>query len=186
MPQDLYEKITSNRGVMAKIGEKLPGYRGYMDAQARREADHMLREFVMQKLDHQYRRIVPVEKILLNQGGIQYMDDTAALKTKFQMLIDKIRTAERGHSGLWSNTTVGTEELQRLYAFDEAMLDYVDDLAARVDELEKAAVDNAEIPQVMLRFDSMLEEVIQAFELREQTMLGVTDSGEQSGDSISF
>jgi hypothetical protein len=125
-------------------------------------------------------RLPNIEKTLLDQeGGIQWMDDTANLKTNFQTLIDRVRAAERGHSGLFSNVKVDTEELEKLYAFDEAMLDYVDDLAARIDVLQQAAFSNAEIQEAIIRFDSLLRVVSQAFDLRKQVMIGLVGEEDQ-------
>ncbi|MBN1285352.1 MAG: hypothetical protein JXB47_08140 [Anaerolineae bacterium] len=175
MPQDLYEKIVSQRGTMGKIGEKIPGYRGYMEAQARREADRMLRDYVAQQFQHQLERLPGIEKIMLNQGGIEWIDDTANLKTLMQTFIGKIETAARGYSGLFSNIKVDGEALKKLYAFDEAMLDYVDDFAAKLDGLETAIMNNEGTGKAIMELDKLTREATQAFDMRSQVMLGVAE-----------
>ncbi len=178
MPEDLYEKIVSRRGTMGKIGERIPGYRGYQEAEARREADRQLRDYIVQKFQEQLQRIAPIEKSMLRGGGIAWIDDTAALKTLIQTFIDKIRTAARGYAGLFSSVKVEGEELARLYAFDEAMLGYVDDFAAQIDALDTAVLNNEAIAAAIHSLDALTREAIQAFDMRKQVMLGIAEGTE--------
>lgn len=173
MPQDLYQKIVNRRGTMGKIGEKIPGYRGYQEAQARREADRLLRDYIVKQFQHQLDRLPSIEKMMMNQGGIQWIDDTANVKTLMQTFIGKIENAARGYAGLFSNVKVDGDALAKLYAFDEAMLDYVDDFAAKIDQLEAAVLNNENIGKAIMELDKLTREAIQAFDMRGQVMLGV-------------
>lgn len=177
MPQDLYEQIVSKRGGLAKIGEKIPGYRGYMEAQARREADHQLREYIEKQFQQQMDRVPVIERRMMQQGGIQWIDDTAALKTVINTFLDKIRTAPRGGGTLFSNMKVDNEALARLYAFDETMLDYVDDFGEGIDKLEAAIDANEGIGSAISSMDALVREATSAFGMRDQVILGL--AGEQ-------
>jgi hypothetical protein len=48
---DLNEIIRGDRNFVERIGQLLPGFRGYFDRENRREADRMLRMFGTSKLD---------------------------------------------------------------------------------------------------------------------------------------
>ncbi len=184
--EDLYKRIRNQRGALAKLGESIPGYRGYQDAQARREADKLLRDHLVRQFDEQLQRIPPIEKQLLNQGGIEWMDDTASLKTLMQTFIEKIRTAARGYAGLFGQLKVDGDALERLYAFDATMLDYVDEFQAKVDALEQAAAEGEGLRQAINELDALTREATQAFSLRSEVLTGLTGEGEPPFDLDDF
>jgi hypothetical protein len=59
--------------------------------------------------------------------------------TKLQLLIDRIKTASYGYAGLFDAIKVDEGALDRLYDFDQAMLEGVDKIAADLDRLDEAA-----------------------------------------------
>ena len=174
MTTDLYERIVSQRGTIAKIGERIPGYRGYMEAQVRREADRRLRDYVVRQFEQQLQRLPGIEKALMNSSGLEWMGNTRSVKTKMQTFIDRIRTAARGYSGLFSNIKIEGDELEKLYAFDEAMLRYVDQFAEGFDALEQAAASNEGIREAIAALDALTLEANQAFELRKDVIISLT------------
>jgi hypothetical protein len=57
---------------------------------------------------------------------------------KLQILIDRIRTAAYGYAGLFDAVKVKEKELDALYEFDEAMLDFSQQIAAQIDKVTSA------------------------------------------------
>jgi hypothetical protein len=174
MTTDLYERIVSQRGTIAGIGERIPGYRGYMEAQVRRAADRLLRDYVVAQFERQLQRLPGIEETLMRGGGLEWMSDTRSAKSKMQTFIDRIRTAARGYSGLFSNIKIDSDELERLYAFDEAMLRYVDQFAEGFDALEQAAASNKGIREAIAALDALTGEANQAFDLRKDVIISLT------------
>lgn len=173
MATNLYDRIIKQRGTMGNIGSKIPGYRGYQDAEVRRQADQLLREHIAAQLEQQFDRLPAIEKMLLDAGGLQWMSDTRALKAQMTTFVERIRTAARGYSGLFTNIKIGSEELEKLYAFDEAMLRYEDDFAAKMDALEQAAAANDGIAEAIAALSALVREADQAFALRKDVIVGL-------------
>ncbi|MCZ7544054.1 MAG: hypothetical protein M5R40_11235 [Anaerolineae bacterium] len=173
MNEDLYQRIISQRGRMGKIGERIPGYRGYQDAQVRREADHLLREHIAGQFQQQLNRLPDIESTLLENSGLEWLDNTRDVKSRMTTFIERIRTAARGYSGLFANIKVGSEELAKLYAFDEAMLRYVDDFAAAIDTLQETASSGEGIGSAIAALKALVSEADQAFSLRSDVILGL-------------
>jgi hypothetical protein len=167
---DLYSRIVSQRGSTEKLFARLPGFRGYMELNARRQADRMIREHVADQLRQQLNRIATIEKDLLDAGGLSYMSKTRSAKTKFQTFIDRIATDAPGYSGFYDAVKIGPDDLAVVYAFDQALLDYVDKFKQKLDTLQDAATKNQGVDQAIRDLDALTIEANEAYSLRENVL----------------
>jgi hypothetical protein len=167
---DLYSRIVSQRGSTEKLFARLPGFRGYMELNARRQADRMIREHVADQLTQQLNRIATIEKDLLDAGGLSYMSKTRSAKTKFQTFIDRIATDAPGYSGFYDAVKIGPDDLAVVYAFDQALLDYVDKFKQKLDTLQDAATKNQGVDQAIRDLDALTIEANEAYSLRENVL----------------
>lgn len=167
---DLYSQIVGQRGSLEKLLARVPGFRGYMEMNARRNADRMIREEVARQLRQQLNRLSVIEKALLDQGGLSYMSKTRSAKTKFQTFIDRIATDTPGYSGFFDAVKIGPDDLQVIYSFDLALLDYVDKFKAQLDALEHAAGDKAVLDQAIQTLDALTIEANEAYGLRDNVL----------------
>ena len=164
---DLYSRIVSERGSLERLVAKIPGFRGYMEKSARRQADRIIRDHIAGQLKVQLERVAAIEKIILDNGGLSYMSKTRSAKTKFQTYIDRIATDTPGYSGFFDAMKVGDEDLAVVYAFDQALLDYVEQFKAQLDSLEAAALANAGLDESIRALDTLTIEANQAYNLRD-------------------
>ncbi|HVO72359.1 MAG TPA: hypothetical protein VMT24_20060 [Aggregatilineaceae bacterium] len=167
---DLYTRIVSQRGSTEKLFARLPGFRGYMELNARRQADRMMREHVADQLRQQLNRVATLEKSLLDAGGLSYMSKTRSAKTKLQTFIDRIATDAPGYSGFYDAVKIGPNDLAVIYAFDQALLDYEDKFKQKLDALQAAATKNEGIEQAIRDLDALTIEANEAYSLRENVL----------------
>lgn len=170
---DLYSKIVRQRGKVENLVARLPGFKGYMEMSARRQADRMMREHVAGVIQQQLDRLPEIEKILLDEGGLQYMSKTRSAKTKFQTFIDRIATDTPGYSGFFDAIKVTEEDLQVIYAFDQALLDYADQFKAKLDDLQQAALASDGVEDAIRALDALTIEANAAYDLRENVLKGI-------------
>jgi hypothetical protein len=173
MENDLYSKIVRERVSLEKLGEKLPGFRGYVEMSARRQADRMLRDHVVTQLRQQLNRLVNIEKMLLDAGGLSYMSKTRSAKTKFQTFIDRIASDTAGYSGFFDAVKIDENDLAVIYSFDAALLDYVTKFSAALDALESAAASNEGVDGKIRALDGLTIEANQAYSLRENVLMDI-------------
>lgn len=173
LDNNLYNRIVSERGSFERMVERLPGFGGYMEMSARRQADRMLREQVVARLKEQLNRLAQIEKTLLDNGGLSYMSKTRSAKTKFQTFIDRIATDAPGYSGFFDANKIDALDLQVVYAFDEALLDYVEKFRSRLDELNAAAMKNEGVDEQIRELDALTIEANEAYSLRENVLMGI-------------
>jgi len=170
---DLYSKIVGERGSVEELVARIPGFRGYMEMTARRQADRLIREHVANQLRAQLNRLVEVEKMLLDAGGLSFMSKTRSAKTKFQTFIDRIATDAPGYSGFFDAVKVGADDLGVVYAFDLALLDYVDKFSLTLDALRDTVLRSEGIEEEIRTLDALTVEANEAYGLRENVLKGI-------------
>lgn len=173
---DLYDDIVSQRGSVQRLLARIPGFRGYQDKADRRTADTMLRNYIAGELAKRVNRFASIEKAIIEDGGLSYMSKTRDAKSKLQLYLDRLKAAAPGYSGFFAAVKIDTEELERLYSFDEAQIRYVDkfdDALATLDQNVKA---KEGIDTAIAALDALAAEANEAFALRENVLTNLNKS----------
>ncbi|MFW5691857.1 MAG: hypothetical protein ACOCX3_00750 [Chloroflexota bacterium] len=167
---ELYDRIVNNRGSFERLIARIPGFRGYQDKQARRKADELLREHLAREIDARLGRLVRIEKLILDNLGMEYMPRTRDVKGKIQLFHDRVATAAPGYSGMWAQMKIGAEELERIYSFDEAQIVSVEKISIALDKLEQAALARSGVEEAIYELDTVASEALEAFSLRDEVL----------------
>lgn len=170
MSDQIYGKVSSDLDPFKKILSKIPGFGGYIERQARRDSDKLLRESIADRFEQQWQRISTVQREFISHGDIQYIDDLEAAAIKLRTFIDRLRHAPRGYSGLFDAVKINENELARLYEYDAAMLDLVDDLARAIDNVE-ASVGTEGLPAAIRHLTRIGQQAIDTYDRREEVIL---------------
>ncbi len=169
----LVDKISASRGSFEKLMEAIPGYKGYKDKEIRREADRILRETLARRYEEQWSRLADIQKRLLATGGIEWLDDVAAAAVKLRGFIDKLRTAALGYGGLFDAVRVDEAQLDKLYAFDNALADGVAQVSGTIDQIEQAIAGTQgalSIPDAIKHLDDQCRYLVNTFEQRKEVL----------------
>jgi hypothetical protein len=167
---DLYRKIIADRSGLEKIVARIPGFRGYKEMSARREADRMIREHVVQALKEQMQRLVAIEKKAMSGGNLSFVGKSKSAKTNYQTFIDRVQTAAPGYSGFYSANKVGSEELERVYAFDAALIKYADEMRGILDALDHALTQKEKVDETLTALESLVIDANAAFGMRDNVV----------------
>lgn len=173
---ELYDQIVSQRGSFENLMARIPGFRGYIDKASRRTADRMIRDHIADQLTLRISRLVQIEKSLLDGGGLSYMSKTQSAKTKLQTFRDRVKAAAPGYSGFAEAVKVGSEELERIYSFDEALVRYADRFDTALAALQSAVQSGDGIDDAIANLDSLTIEANEAFSLREDVLTNINKS----------
>src|SRR3954471_19695957 len=131
MSDQYVEAAKANMGALERLLKGLPGIRGYVDKELRRDADKRLRDLIALQLEEQKQALLALQNKLLKGGGLAWLDDVDGAVQKLQTLIDRIKTASYGYAGLFDAVKIREQELDALNKFDVA-------LAGRVVAVENA------------------------------------------------
>jgi uncharacterized protein YhaN len=169
---DIFEEVKDDRTVLEKITDFIPGWNGYQERQTRRKADQLLRETLADKLADQRRKLNEAQKDLIANKRIDLVDDLESASTQLQTFIDRIRVATYGYAGIFDAKKVKEVELERLYNFDAALVDYVERLNAANDRLRQSIPSGEGLVETIRIVRDICNEANSTFDEREHVILG--------------
>lgn len=172
---DMYSKIEEESTILGKIASKIPGFSGYMERSRRREADQILRQTIANRLEDTRLQLSNAQQDLSRDiiKAIDHAEPLGRADTRLMGLVGKIKDAPQGYAGFFDAVKVKEEDLARIYAFDESMLAYTDQIAADIAAVEKAIMDDGDVGGAIRTLDSTLREANNAFNSRQEIMSGV-------------
>jgi hypothetical protein len=172
---DLLGRIREEQDIFGKLLGKLPGFNGYFDREQRRSADKLLRETVAARYEELWRRISSLQRDLISQGGLAYVDDLEAAAIKLRQFIDRVKTASYGYAGFFDAIKIQSEELERLYQYDLWLLSLVDEISRAIDNVESSLGTDG-LPASIRHLVRLAQESIEAYEKRSEVILGGTEA----------
>lgn len=145
--------------------DRIPGYRGYHEKEARRDADGMLRRALAQDYAAQHQRLTRVQQTLLAARRLDQLAPVDQAAGRLQHFIDRLRTATYGYAGLRDATAVDERALDQLYQFDLALADGIDEVSAKIAAVEQAAA-GGDLHQPLAELDATVRDLQARFDAR--------------------
>jgi len=173
---DILEKVTASKDWLSKIISKIPGFKGYMERADRRMSDKLLRENIANSFEGLYQRISGLQRDLISQGGLAYIDDMESAAIKLRQFIDRVRTASYGYAGIFDAIKIKETELTRVYEYDAVLLGMSDEVSRAIDNLE-TSIGTDGLPAAIKHLISISQSCVDAFNKRSEVMKGIS-SGE--------
>ncbi len=171
---ELFDRIVAERGGLEKLLSRIPGFPGYLDLAARRAADRQIRDYVGGMIADRLARLTSLQKRTLEQpGGLALMSDMESARSQWQMHHDRVKTAAPGYSGFFALNKVDADDLEKIYAFDEAQGRYADQLSTALDALEQALAEDGDLGAAVSALDALGREANAAFQLRDDVLTGL-------------
>lgn len=163
-------KITEDKDLLGKIRNFLAGFVGYVERENRREADKLLRETIARRYEEQWDRISEVQRQLINEGQLEYVDDLEAAAVKLRAFIDRVKWASYGYAGFFDAVRINADELRRVYEFDLALLENASKVSGAVDNVA-ASLGSDGLPAAIRHLTTLSQEAIDTFNRRSEVIL---------------
>jgi len=126
--------------ILDKIGSLIPGYKGYVERDGRRNCDKQLRSILSSKL-------FECENILVNRINEAITDSNKSLMREIETCRKSINTTQSkvnyapyAESGFFSEQQITEDELMNIYHFDLDMAEVVDEIKEIVLEHDIAII----------------------------------------------
>ena len=130
-PKDHYQK----RGAVESLLRTIPGFRGYLEKEYRRDSDRLQREWLADRLQKSIRKLDEVSRLMADEARIDALPDCDRLRGRIDRLIGQIRGAMGGYSGFFDLVDINEATLDRVYDHDVAIMDDVESVAEAVESL---------------------------------------------------
>lgn len=145
-----------DRNLLEKILRKIPGFKGYLEKEYRRESDFLARTWLADRLQASKRGLDDYVRNLVDSGQLDGLTHCDRLRSKLDKLILGLRGAVRGYSAVFDFVKVREELLDDVYKLDMSLVADVDKLAADIEALASKGGDaTAVIPDLMRRADEI-------------------------------
>lgn len=168
-----FDEARSRRNWLERLGEKIPGYRGFQDRELRRDVDRLQREYLSKETARLKGVVRDHAQRFTDVGQIGVLDLFDRLDRKLDGLSQSIRFCDYGATGFFDVVKVGEEDLETLYEFDLSLLEdlelmesYVGDIPAPGEadprsQLERAINGVSNLEEKWSGREAMIGDVVQ-------------------------
>jgi hypothetical protein len=174
--KDVYAQGKSQMRLSEKIAAALPGFRGYKEKELRRESDKLIRNHLSLKLSRDKDNVRAIAQKISDKRYFDVLTDVDRLVAKMDTITEKINHASYGYSGFFDIVKIKEENLDRMIAFDNSLVDGVNTLTDAVDAL-KAELLNGDFSNLKGKIQGVTDKLTlleDTFDKRQETIVGVT------------
>jgi hypothetical protein len=119
---DIREQVKEDRGLLKKIQNVIPGFRGYRKREDVRAADSILRLQMADGLVRVRDGLEEARRVMTEDYQTGSIDKVGSVINKSRTLEGKVRHAEQGYSGFSPAIRIEEDELNRLYEYDAHLI----------------------------------------------------------------
>ncbi|MEW6731395.1 MAG: hypothetical protein AB1489_08670 [Acidobacteriota bacterium] len=168
---------------LARLSAKIPGYRGYLEKERRRDVDKLYRDQLANQLQQLKSPLNEVVCELSNNGRLMEVKNIEPITNKLDRIENRIRYASYGYSGFFDIVKVTEQELDRLYNFDLGLAENIEAIKAQIATLFQRAdsADNLKTAASML--EHTLDELNIRFNERHKTIESFDSESCQQGET---
>ena len=167
----LLDNIKNEMTGLEELVAKIPGYKGYKEKEQRRDADKLLREHIAGRLRTVKTQLDALQTDLISAGKIGLLDEAGSAATQIQTFIDRVRTAPYGYGGLFDAVRIKEDDLDRVYEFDKALVDYADRIEGAISRAREG-VEGEDARSLVLIIRDLGREANATFDQRADALRG--------------
>lgn len=123
-----FDEAKAQRNWLERLGEKIPGFRGFQDRELRREVDKMQREYLAGSIADLKGVVRNKARSYTDAAQIGSLHLFDRLDRRLDGLSQAIRFSDYGVTGFFDVEKIGEEDLAKVYAFDVSLLAEIEDL----------------------------------------------------------
>lgn len=121
-------RVRDEQTLLEKIASYVPGYHGYKEKELRREADKIVRKYLVDKLNEIKMILNDVFKEIADSNDVETFSTANRVSATLDRFINKIEHANYGYSGFFDAVKVKEEKLDKLLEFDYNILENIKSL----------------------------------------------------------
>lgn len=168
MPQPKDHAV--DRNFIETVLRHIPGFRGYLEKEYRRESDELQREWLADRLQRSKRSVDELARQLADAADIDSLPLIDRLRVRLDRLLGRIRGAMQGYSGFFDLVRIDEPLLEEVYAHDAALNELVEGFTQSAEQLP------GKRDQVQAAVDELLghiEEIERRWDERKDMLKGV-------------
>lgn len=160
----------AQRNLIETVLRHIPGFRGYLEREYRRESDELQRNFLADRLQRSKRGIDELARQLTDAAQLDVLPQIDRVRARLDRLIGRIRGAMQGYSGFFDLVRIDVPTLDGVYEYNVALVEKVEALATAAEQLPGKS------DQVSVALNDVLrqiDEIEQQWDARNDMLKGV-------------
>jgi hypothetical protein len=143
-----------DRNWLESLGRKIPGFKGYLEKEYRRDADYLARKALADRLQRAKPALDSYMRNMVDAGVLDGLPLCERVRSRVDTLINQMRGDVRLYSGIFDFVKVKEDLLDQVYEHDMSLMDDIEALAASIDALSGSAEPpSAAIPPILKQID---------------------------------
>ncbi|MEW6734907.1 MAG: zinc ribbon domain-containing protein [Acidobacteriota bacterium] len=148
----------------------IPGYKGYLEKEIRRDVDKLHREHLAAMLNQLKAPLNGVIRELSDNRRLFEVGPIERVLQRLDKIENRIRYASYGYSGFFDVVKIREAQLDQLYHFDVALLEYVERIKIQVQQLVAKVSDANALKATAQELSRTLDELDRKFNERFQAI----------------
>lgn len=140
---DIHGKAVGQRSLLQKIGNFVPGFRGYQKREEWREVDATQRTWCAEKLTGSKEKVKRALNDVIAGGDLDGITPFEKLMGRLDTVANKIKNADRGWSGMFDTIKVEEHQLEKVYQFDLSLAEGITEVEKAIDSLGNSDKDTS-------------------------------------------
>ena len=169
LKDQIFQKVTNSMDIFKKIAAKIPGFKGYVERQNRRDSDKLIRDTIYRRFRELEGRVSDLQVEFISQGEINSIDDLEKAALRLRTFADRVRTPPRGYSSLFEAVKINEPELAKLYEYDAMLLAKADEIGSAIDNIQ-ASVGTDGLPAAIRNLQTLSKECVKAYDRRQEVV----------------
>jgi hypothetical protein len=120
--------MSDQRNWLEKLGDKIPGYSGYVAKERRRDVDKLHREHLAERLRATKQPVSDLVRELSATGRLFEVGPLDRVSKKIDQIENRVRFASYGYAGFFDVVKIQEAQLDAIYRFDLALVEKVEEL----------------------------------------------------------
>ncbi|MCD4727967.1 MAG: hypothetical protein K8R46_09915, partial [Pirellulales bacterium] len=148
----------------------IPGFRGYLELEYRRESDELQRDWLADRLQRSKRAVDELARKLVDDANVDALPQIDRMRVRLDRLLGRIRGAMQGYSGFFDLVRIDEPLLEDVYEHDASLDEQVDAFTQSAEQLpDKRDQVSAAVAELLTRID----EIERRWDQREDMLKGV-------------
>lgn len=119
--------MSDQRNWLERLGDKIPGYAGYVAKERRRDVDKMHREHLAERLRASKQPLTDVMRDLSSTGRLFEVGPVDRVLKKLDQVENRIRFASYGYAGFFDAVKIEEPQLDAIHSFDLSLVEKVEE-----------------------------------------------------------
>jgi hypothetical protein len=158
--------MSEQRNWLERLGDKIPGYSGYVAKERRRDADKRHREHLAERLRAAKQPLTEVMRELSSAGRLFEVGPIDRVLKKLDQIENRVRFASYGYAGFFDAVKIQEPQLDRIYRFDLSLVEKVEEFERQARELASKAATGDGLKAAVAEIERAADDLNRTFDER--------------------